>query len=75
MVEIVTGVLVAVRPRIGGYVVAGWLAAIILNLLLIQDFYDVALRDFVLFIAAVALARPAALYHRTPLAGPLAKVD
>ncbi|MEP7157795.1 MAG: hypothetical protein ABI797_00050 [Chloroflexota bacterium] len=62
VVEIVAGLLVAVRPRIGGYVVAAWLAGIILNLLLIQNFYDVALRDFGLFIAAVALARLAALY-------------
>ena len=62
VVEVVAGVLVAVRPRIGGYVVAAWLAGIILNLLLIPDFYDVALRDFGLLVAAVALARLAALY-------------
>jgi hypothetical protein len=62
VVEVVAGLLVAVRPRIGGYVVAAWLAGIILNLLLIPDFYDVALRDFGLLVAAVALARLAALY-------------
>ena len=45
-VEIVAGVLVAVRPQIGGYVVAAWLVGIIMNLLLIPGFYDVALRDF-----------------------------
>lgn len=60
VVEIAAGVLVAVRPRIGGYVVAGWLAGIIFNLLLIPGFYDIALRDFGLLVAAVALARLAA---------------
>ncbi len=57
VVEIAAGLLVAVLPRIGGYVVAAWLAGIILNLLLIGDFYDVALRDFGLLVAALALAR------------------
>lgn len=57
VIEILAGVLVAVRPDIGGYVVSLWLAGIILNLLLIGNFYDVALRDFGLLVAAVALAR------------------
>ena len=57
VVEIVAGILVAVAPRIGGYVVAAWLAGIIVNLLLIGDFYDVALRDFGLLVGALALAR------------------
>jgi hypothetical protein len=57
VVEIAAGILVAVLPRIGGYVVAAWLAGIILNLLLIGDYYDVALRDFGLLVAALALAR------------------
>ena len=57
IVEILAGLLVAVAPRIGGYVVAAWLAGIIVNLLLIGDFYDVALRDFGLLVGALALAR------------------
>jgi hypothetical protein len=57
VVEIGAGILVAVLPRIGGYVVAAWLAGIILNLLLIGTYYDVALRDFGLLVAALALAR------------------
>ena len=57
VVEILAGILVAVAPRIGGYVVAAWLAGIIVNLLLIGDFYDVALRDFGLLVGALALAR------------------
>ncbi len=57
VVEIAAGILVAILPRIGGYVVAAWLAGIILNLLLIGNYYDVALRDFGLLVAALALAR------------------
>jgi uncharacterized membrane protein YphA (DoxX/SURF4 family) len=60
VVEILAGVLVAVRPAIGGYVVAAWLLGIIVNLVSIGDYYDVALRDFGLMIAALALARLAA---------------
>jgi hypothetical protein len=57
VVEIAAGILVALAPRIGGYVVAAWLAGIILNLLLIGNYYDVALRDFGLLVGALALAR------------------
>src|SRR3954453_22733164 len=57
VVEVLAGVLVAVAPRIGAWVVAAWLAGIILNLLTIPGFYDIALRDFGLFVGAVALGR------------------
>jgi hypothetical protein len=60
VIEIVAGILVAVRPLWGGYVVAAWLAGIIANLLLVGGFYDVALRDLGLLLAALALARLAA---------------
>src|SRR3954467_13560445 len=56
VVEVVAGVLVAVAPRWGAYVVALWLAGIIVNLLTLGDYYDVALRDFGLMIGALALA-------------------
>jgi hypothetical protein len=66
-IEIVAGLVVAVRPRFGGYLVALWLAGIIVNLLMIGGYYDVALRDFGLFLGAVALARLAAgVVDRTP---------
>jgi hypothetical protein len=65
VVEIAAGVLVALRPRIGGYVVAAWLAGIIVNLLVLPGFYDVALRDFGLFVAALALARLATVFRPT----------
>jgi hypothetical protein len=57
VIEIVAGVLVFLRPRIAAYVVAAWLAGIIVNLLLQADYYDIALRDFGLLLAALALAR------------------
>src|SRR5215213_9758230 len=57
VIEIAAGVLVALRPRLGGYVVAAWLWAIIVNLLVLGDYFDVALRDFGLSLGALALAR------------------
>lgn len=62
-IEIVAGLLVLVRPRIGGYVVAAWLAGIIVNLLLLGQHYDVALRDFGLLLGALALARLATVFR------------
>ncbi|HYT25158.1 MAG TPA: hypothetical protein VEP73_01550 [Actinomycetota bacterium] len=62
VVEIVAGLVVALRPRLGGYLVAAWLAGIIVNLLLIPGFYDIALRDFGLLLAALALARLATAF-------------
>jgi hypothetical protein len=57
VIEIAAGVLVALRPRIGGYVVAVWLWAIIINLLVAGDYFDIALRDFGLSLGALALAK------------------
>jgi hypothetical protein len=57
VIEIAAGLLVAFAPRIGAYVVAMWLAAIILNLLIIPGYYDIALRDFGLALGALALGR------------------
>jgi len=62
VVEVLAGVLVALVPRIGAWVVAAWLAGIIVNLLTLPGFYDVALRDFGLLVAAVALARLSVRY-------------
>jgi hypothetical protein len=63
VVEIVAGLLVFVQPKIGGYVVAAWLAGIIVNLLILADHYDVALRDFGLLLGALALARLATAFE------------
>jgi hypothetical protein len=62
VVEIVAGLLVALKPRVGGYVVAAWLAGIITSLLLQADYYDIALRDFGLLLAALTLARLATAF-------------
>ena len=56
VVEIAAGVVVAVLPRFGGLLVAGWLAGIIINLLLVGGYGDIALRDFGLLIGALALS-------------------
>src|SRR4051794_10179055 len=57
VIEIVAGLLVAVRPKYGALIVAAWLAGIIVNLLILGDYYDVALRDFGLLVGALALWR------------------
>jgi hypothetical protein len=59
-VAVLAGVLVAVRPRLGGYVVALWLTGIIVNLVSTGSYLDVALRDLGLLVAALALAQLAA---------------
>jgi len=64
VVEIIAGVVVAVWPKFGGYLVAYWLGAIIINLLVLADHYDVALRDFGLLIGALSLARLATAFER-----------
>jgi uncharacterized membrane protein YphA (DoxX/SURF4 family) len=56
-IEILAGILVAWKPRIGSLVVAAWLAGIIINLLLVPGYFDVALRDFGLLVGALALNR------------------
>lgn len=57
VIEIIAGLLVAVKPRIGGVVVALWLAGIIFNLLIAGKYFDIALRDFGLMLGALALSR------------------
>jgi hypothetical protein len=57
VVEIGAAALVALRPQIGAYVVAAWLAGIVINLLLLPGYFDIALRDFGLMLAALALAQ------------------
>jgi len=57
VVEIVAGVLVALAPRWGGYVVALWLAGIIVDLVTLGGYDDIALRDFGLLVGSLALAR------------------
>ena len=57
VIEIVAGLVVLVMPRFGGLLVAGWLAGIIVSLLLVGGYGDIALRDFGLLLGALTLAR------------------
>lgn len=57
VIEIVAGIGVALKPRIFAHVVAAWFGIIIINLLLIPGFFDVALRDLGLLLGALALGR------------------
>jgi hypothetical protein len=66
-VEIAAGLTVAIAPRFGGFLVAGWLGGIIVNLLLVGGYGDIALRDFGLLLGALTLARLASAFPgRTP---------
>jgi hypothetical protein len=62
VIEIVAGIGVFLKPKIFAYVVAAWLLLIIVNLLLIPGYFDVALRDFGLALGAIALGRLSAAY-------------
>jgi hypothetical protein len=62
VVEIAAGLVVAAVPRFGGYLVAAWLGGIILNLLLVGGYGDIALRDFGLMLGALTLTRLASAY-------------
>ena len=57
VVEIIAGVVVLAAPRFGGLLVAGWLAGIIVSLLLVGSYGDIALRDFGLLLGALTLSR------------------
>ncbi len=57
IIEIVAGLLVFIRPHIGGYLVMGWLIAIALNLIMTGHYLDVAVRDLVMAVGAYALAQ------------------
>ena len=62
IVEIAAGIVVAVSPRFGGLLVAAWLGGIIVNLLIVGGYGDIALRDFGLLLGALTLARLAGAF-------------
>ena len=74
VIEVIAGVIVFVRPRIGGYIVAAWLAGIVFNLLMSGQYLDVAVRDLVMAIGAFSLAKVSeattAAYHSTEIKTP-----
>jgi uncharacterized membrane protein YphA (DoxX/SURF4 family) len=57
VIEIIAGIIVLIRPRLGGFIVMAWLIAIALNLLISGHYYDVAVRDLVMAIGALSLAK------------------
>jgi hypothetical protein len=67
VIEIVAGLVVAAKPKYGSLLVSVWLVGIITNLLLIPGYYDIALRDFGLFLAALTLFRLATFFDPRPL--------
>ena len=64
VIEIIAGLGVAFKPKVFAYVVSAWLLLIVVNLLLVPGYYDVALRDFGLALAAFALARLSSRFDR-----------
>jgi uncharacterized membrane protein YphA (DoxX/SURF4 family) len=64
VIEIIAGLGVFFRPKVFAYVVSAWLLLIVVNLLMIPDYYDVALRDFGLALGALALARLSEKFDR-----------
>ncbi|MBN9128560.1 MAG: hypothetical protein J0I04_02765 [Paenarthrobacter ureafaciens] len=64
VIEVIAGIIVALRPRIGSVIVALWLLGIIVNLLVLGSFFDVALRDFGLLVGALALNRLASRHGK-----------
>ena len=73
-IEIGDGLVTAVLPRVGGYLVAAWLLGIIANLLIKGEYYDIALRDFGLALGALSLARLATGF-RGPRGTPEHRLD
>ena len=67
VIEIIAGVIVLAAPRFGGLLVAGWLAGIIVSLLLVGGYGDIALRDFGLLLGALTLSRLASAYQGRPV--------
>lgn len=65
VIEIIAGIGVALKPKIFGYVVSGWLFGIIVNLLVKGEYYDIALRDLGLALGAFALARLSLFFDRS----------
>jgi hypothetical protein len=68
VIEMIAGLLVAAKPSVGGWIVAAWLGGIVLNLLMAPGYLDIALRDILLSLGAVALARLAAGFERRAVA-------
>jgi hypothetical protein len=77
VIEIAAGLTVLVAPRIGGFLVAAWLGGVVVNLLTNNppQYYDIALRDFGLFLAALALGRLALSFESSRSRRPATEVE
>jgi uncharacterized membrane protein YphA (DoxX/SURF4 family) len=75
VIEIVAGLLVAIRPRVFAWLVAAWLVAIMANLVLLGGYWDIVLRDFGLFLGALALARLAYVWDRRTVVTPVSETE
>lgn len=64
IIEIIAGLGVFFKPKVFSYIVAIWLALIIINLLMLGAYFDIALRDLGLFLSALALARLSKAYAK-----------
>ena len=64
VIEIVAGLIVLIRPRIGAWIVMAWLICIALQLIAAQQFYDIAVRDLVMAVGAFSLAKLSAVFDR-----------
>jgi len=64
VIEVVAAIGVLIKPRFFAYIVSIWLLGIIVNLLLIPGYYDIALRDFGLSLGALALGRLATRFEK-----------
>ena len=67
VIEIIAGIIVFIKPKIGGYIVAAWLTCIALTLLAGQNYYDVAVRDLVIAISAFSMARLSTLVAKNEI--------
>jgi uncharacterized membrane protein YphA (DoxX/SURF4 family) len=67
-VEILAGLIVLLKPRYGAYIVAAWLAGIVINLFSYGEWWDIGVRDFGLMLGALTLGRLASVYD-PPLFG------
>src|ERR1051326_8801331 len=63
VVEIIAGILVALKPRYAAYVVAAWLAGIVINLFSYGEWWDISVRDVGLLLGALTLGRLASVYE------------
>lgn len=62
VIEIVAGLVVLLLPRVGGYLVALWLAGIVVNLAILGGYWDILMRDVALFLLALSFARLASAF-------------